>query len=52
MSVSRRDFLKSSGALIVSFSAVSHAEIFAPGQGQFDTHPSHVDPTKLIHGSQ
>ncbi len=47
MSVSRRDFLKSSGALIVSFSAVSHAGIFAAGQGQFDTHPSHVDPTKL-----
>jgi nicotinate dehydrogenase subunit B len=47
MSVSRRDFLKSSGALIVSFSAASHAGFFAAGQGQFDTHPSHVDPTKL-----
>jgi CO/xanthine dehydrogenase Mo-binding subunit len=47
MSVSRRDFLKSSGALIVSFSAVSHTGILAAGQGQFDTHPSHVDPTKL-----
>src|SRR6267154_6816653 len=47
MSVSRRDFLKSSGALIVSFSTVSRAGIFAAGQGQFDTHPSHVDPTKL-----
>jgi CO/xanthine dehydrogenase Mo-binding subunit len=47
MSVSRRDFLKSSGALIVSFSAVSRAEVFAASQGQFDTHPSHVDPTKL-----
>jgi nicotinate dehydrogenase subunit B len=47
MSVSRRDFLKSSGALIVSFSAASHAGIFAASQGQFDTHPSHVDPTKL-----
>ena len=47
MSVSRRDFLKTSGALMVSFSAVSRAEMFTAGQGQFDTHPSHVDPTKL-----
>jgi nicotinate dehydrogenase subunit B len=47
MRVSRRDFLKRGGALIVSFSAVSHGGIFAAGQGQFDTHPSHVDPTKL-----
>ena len=47
MNVSRRDFLKSGGALIVGFSAVSHGGIFETGQGQFDTHPSHVDPTKL-----
>jgi nicotinate dehydrogenase subunit B len=47
MSVSRRDFLKSSGALIVSFSAASLAGPFAIAQGPFDTHPSHVDPVKL-----
>jgi len=47
MSVSRRDFLKSSGALIVSFSAASLAGPFAIAQGPFDTHPSHVDPAKL-----
>jgi CO/xanthine dehydrogenase Mo-binding subunit len=47
MSFSRRDFLKSSGALIVSFSAASLAGPFAIAQGPFDTHPSHVDPAKL-----
>jgi nicotinate dehydrogenase subunit B len=47
MSVSRRDFLRSSGALIVSFSAGSIASSFATAQGPFDTHPSHVDPEKL-----
>jgi CO/xanthine dehydrogenase Mo-binding subunit len=47
MSVSRRDFLKSSGALIVSFSAASLAGPFAIAQGPFDTHPSHIDPAKL-----
>ncbi|HEY1526957.1 MAG TPA: molybdopterin cofactor-binding domain-containing protein [Candidatus Angelobacter sp.] len=47
MSVSRRDFLKGSGALFVSFSAVSLASPFALVQGPFDTHPSHVDPSKL-----
>jgi nicotinate dehydrogenase subunit B len=47
MSVSRRDFLRSSGALIVSFSAGSIASSFATAQGPFDTHPSHVDPQKL-----
>ena len=35
----RRDFLKG-GALMVSFST-------AAGQGQFDTHPSHIDPQKV-----
>ncbi len=39
---SRRDFLKSGGALIVSFSAAS-----LPAQGPFDTHPSHIDPKQL-----
>jgi nicotinate dehydrogenase subunit B len=45
--VSRRDFLKTSGALVVSFSASSLAGPFAFGQGPFDTHPSNVDPKKL-----
>jgi nicotinate dehydrogenase subunit B len=47
MSVSRRDFLKTSGALLVSFSAASLARPFAFVQGPFDTHPSHIDPRKL-----
>ena len=47
MTVSRRDFLKISGALVVSFSAASLARPFAFGQGPFDTHPSHIDPQKL-----
>jgi CO/xanthine dehydrogenase Mo-binding subunit len=38
--VSRREFLATGGALIVSFSA-AHA------QGPFDTHPSHIDPKEL-----
>ena len=37
---SRRDFLKTGGALIVSFSALN-------AQGPFDTHPSHIDPSRL-----
>jgi nicotinate dehydrogenase subunit B len=41
MTPSRRDFLKSCGALIVSFSATSL------GQGQFDTQPSHIDGKSL-----
>jgi CO/xanthine dehydrogenase Mo-binding subunit len=45
--LSRRDFLKRSGALVVSFRAVSLGELFARAQGPFDTHPSHVDPEKL-----
>ena len=47
MSVSRRDFLKTSGALIVSFSVAPLARPLAFVQGPFDTHPSHVDPKKL-----
>jgi nicotinate dehydrogenase subunit B len=47
MSLSRRDFLKTSGALVVSFSAASLARPFAFAQGPFDTHPSHIDPKKL-----
>ena len=45
--LSRRDFLKTSGALIVTFSAASVAEPFVTAQGPFDTHSSHVDPDKL-----
>jgi len=47
MSISRRDFLKTSGALIVSFSTTSLGSPLAFVQGPFDTHPSHVDPKKL-----
>jgi nicotinate dehydrogenase subunit B len=43
----RRDFIKASGALIVSFSAASLLNPLADAQGPFDTHPSHVDPAKL-----
>jgi nicotinate dehydrogenase subunit B len=42
----RRDFLKG-GTLMVSFSAVSLTVPSLFGQGQFDTHPSHIDPKKL-----
>ncbi len=45
--LSRRDFLKASGALVVSFSASSAIPPFATAQGPFDTHPSHVNPDKL-----
>ena len=45
--ISRRDFVKTSGALVVCFSTVSFIKPFAWAQGPFDTHPSHVDPEKL-----
>jgi nicotinate dehydrogenase subunit B len=44
---SRRDFLKTSGALIVTFSAATIAGPLAAAQGPFDTHASHIDPAKL-----
>ena len=44
---SRRDFMKASGALIVSFSASSVFHPLADAQGPFATHPSHIDPAKL-----
>lgn len=44
---SRRGFLKASGALVVSFSAVCMVEPFAFTQGPFGVHPSHIDPEKL-----
>ncbi len=47
MTQSRREFLKSCGALIVSFSAGPLSVLSAQGQGRFGTHPSHIDPKKL-----
>ena len=51
MSVSRRDFLKASGVLIVSFSASQLIESLAfaqnASQNPFGTHESHINPTKL-----
>src|SRR5215467_12813101 len=44
---SRREFLFTSGALIVSFHAAGSGALEEPGQGPFDTHPSHVDPRQL-----
>jgi len=46
MSVSRRDFLKGTGGLVVSFSAARGTPLAFP-QGPFDTHASHIDPAKL-----
>ena len=43
MTISRREFLQSSGALVVTFAAARDG--FA--QGQFDTRASHIDPTQL-----
>jgi hypothetical protein len=47
MTQSGREFLKSCGGLIVSFSAGSLSLLSAQGQGQFGTRPSHIDPEKL-----
>ena len=47
MTPSRRDFLKGCGALIVSFSAAPLTQSSANAQGQFATHPGHIDPDKL-----
>jgi nicotinate dehydrogenase subunit B len=47
MTQSRREFLKSCGAMIVGFSAGSPSLLSAQGQGPFGTHPSHIDPEKL-----
>ena len=44
---SRREFLETSGALIVSFSATALAGRAGLAQGQFDTRTSHVDPAQL-----
>ena len=45
--ISRRDFVKSSGALVVCFSTATFPELSAIAQGPFDTHKSHIDPDKL-----
>jgi nicotinate dehydrogenase subunit B len=45
--LSRREFLTRSGALVVSFSMAPLLDPLALGQGQFDTHMSHIDPAKL-----
>lgn len=47
MNVSRRDFLKTSGALVVTFSMAPLASRLAAAQGPFAAHPSHIDPAKL-----
>jgi nicotinate dehydrogenase subunit B len=44
--ISRRDFLKTSGALVVTFASAPLAETVA-AQGQFGTRASHIDPTRL-----
>jgi nicotinate dehydrogenase subunit B len=47
MNVSRREFLKGSGALVVTFGAASLPSSYAVAQGPFGAHPSHIDPLKL-----
>src|SRR6202166_1181490 len=44
---SRRDFLKASGALVVTFGAAEVMQPLSIAQGPFDTHASHIDPAKL-----
>jgi nicotinate dehydrogenase subunit B len=45
--ISRRDFIRTSGALVVSFSGAMALEPLGLGQGQFGTRASHVDPRQL-----
>ena len=45
--LSRRAFLKASGALVVTFSAASITAPHSFAQGPFDTHASHIDPAQL-----
>ena len=44
---SRRDFLKTSGALVVGFSGIASEVLDLSAQGPFDTRASHVDPARL-----
>lgn len=46
-SLSRRDFLKGGGALIVSFSTAPMTARIARAQGRFATHASHINPEEL-----
>jgi len=45
--LSRRDFIRTTGVLIVSFSSARVFEPLAAGQGQFGTRASHIDPRQL-----
>jgi len=47
VTLTRRDFLKTSGALVVSFGSAALAGRNAIAQGPFGTRASHVDPTRL-----
>jgi nicotinate dehydrogenase subunit B len=47
MTASRREFLKSAGALIVSLGPLSATFGQEERPGQFGTHSSHIDPDKL-----
>jgi len=45
--ISRREFLKASGELVIYFGAASALRPLATAQGPFDTHRSHIDPDQL-----
>ena len=45
--ITRRDFLKSSGALVVSFASAELLDRAAHAQGPFGTRASHIDPSQL-----
>ena len=45
--LSRRDFIRTSGALVVSFSSARAFEPLTFAQGQFGTRQSHIDPRQL-----
>src|SRR6202167_2320711 len=47
MTPSRRDFLRGCSALIVSFGAAPFTASSARAQGQFQTHPGHIDPDRI-----
>src|SRR5262249_22175444 len=45
MTISRREFLQASGALVVAFSSAPDFDLAA--QGEFGTRGGHIDPSKL-----
>ena len=45
--LSRRDFIKTSGALVVAFNGLGSGADAVSAQGPFDTRASHVDPGRL-----